>query len=75
MKMGIFRRKKQKKGFDHSSLRPVIRASICTGEQVAGFIELSTGKFHDIMLIRDHKDLKRFMEQYGVAEEEISKEY
>ena len=75
MKMGIFRRKRQTTDYDRSRLRPVIRASICTGEQVAGFRELATGKFHDVMLIRNEKDLKRFMEQYGVKEEEISKEY
>lgn len=73
--MGLFRKEKQKTGYDKNKMRPVIRASICTGEQVAGFKELETGRFHDVMLIRNQKDLKLFMEQYQVAEEEISKEY
>ena len=30
---------------------PVIRASICTGEKVAGFQDIHTGKFTEIMLI------------------------
>lgn len=73
--MGLFRKKKQKNVYDKNKLRPVIRASICTGEQVAGFKELETGKFHDVMLIQNQKDLKLFMEQYHVEEEELSKEY
>lgn len=73
MNMAIFHRKKQNTGYDRNNLRPVVRVSICTGEQVAGFQEIATGKFHDIMLLQDKKDLKRFMEQYGVTEEEISK--
>ena len=39
---------------------PAIRVSICTGEQVAGFKNLSTGKFEEITLIRDRKDLEDF---------------
>ena len=34
--------------------KPVIRASICTGEQVAGFKSRSGGEFHEVMLIRDN---------------------
>lgn len=72
--MGIFRKKKQQpKTFDREHQRPVLRCSICTGEQVAGFKDLSTGKFEEVMLIRTPDDLNRFREIYGV--EEISKEY
>ncbi len=59
--------------FDPEKEKPVIRASICTGEQVAGFKELATGKFHEVMLIRGEKDLKAFKDRYGITE--ISKEY
>ena len=41
---------------------PVIRASICTGEKVAGFREGDSGKFEDMMLIKGEKDLKSFMD-------------
>jgi hypothetical protein len=34
---------------------------------------LKTGKFEDVMLIRNEKDLATFKEMYGVTE--ISKEY
>jgi hypothetical protein len=44
----LFHRKKEKKGFtgyDPSICSPVLRCSICTGEQVAGFRDNATGKF------------------------------
>lgn len=70
----IFKKKEIiKKEYDKENQKPVIRCSICTGEQVAGFKDLHTGKFHDIMLIRNEGDLEIFKEMYGV--DEISKEY
>lgn len=63
----------QKKDYDRENLRPVLRCSICTGEQVAGFKELHTGKFHEVMLIRDEKDLTRFKEIYDI--DTVAKEY
>ncbi len=71
----MFRKKQKKEFYDKENLRPVIRASICTGEQVAGFKDINTGKFMEIMLIRDHKDLYEFKEMYGIKDEEISKEW
>ena len=75
--MGLFSRKKkvQKIDFDKTGKRPVIRASICTGEQVAGFKDVKTGKFEDLMVIRSEEDRKLFMKMYDVKEEEIKKEY
>jgi len=61
------------KAYDPATQKPVLRCSICTGEQVAGFKDLSTGRFTDIMLIRNEKDLESFKEQYGVTE--IKKEF
>jgi hypothetical protein len=59
--------------YDKENQKPVLHCSICTGEQVAGFKDLKTGKFEDVMLIRNEKDLATFKEMYGVTE--ISKEY
>ncbi|MGN0436289.1 MAG: aspartate dehydrogenase [Wujia sp.] len=67
------RKKIKKITFDDEKLRPVLRCSICTGEKVAGFKNIHTGKFEDIMLIRDEKDLDKFMKMYGIST--ISKEY
>ena len=59
--------------YDPAKEKPIIRASICTGEQVAGFKDLVTGEFHEIMLIRGEKDLEDFKKAYGV--EKVEKEY
>ena len=54
--------------YDPSFKRPALRCSICTGEQVAGFKNLSDGKFEEVMLIRNESDLQDFREQYGITE-------
>ena len=61
--------------FDRENQKPVIRASICTGEQVAGFKDIRTGKFTDIMLVRDHKDMEEFTSKYNISRDEITKEW
>lgn len=71
----MFGKRKQQLQYDKSKKKPVIRASICTGERVAGFKDLETGKFEDIMLIVNEKDLRKFRDQYGIEESEISKEW
>ena len=53
--------------------KPVIRCSICTGEQVAGFKNIHTGKFEEVMLIRNESDRRTFMEMYDI--DTVSKEY
>ena len=35
--MILFSKKSEKKTYDRSNQKPVIKASICNGEQVAGF--------------------------------------
>lgn len=63
----------QPKSYDPSVQKPILRCSICTGEQVAGFKGIHTGKFTDIMLIRNERDLQDFKDTYGVTE--ITKEF
>lgn len=63
----------KKKEYDQKNLRPILRCSICTGEQVAGFKNIHTGKFEEILLVRNQKDLDQFMEMYGV--DTVAKEY
>ena len=62
--------KKKKTGntYDASSQKPMLHKSICTGETTAGFKDIKTGKFTDVMLIRSDADLKAFMEEYGISE-------
>lgn len=72
----MFGKKKIKsEHYDRENLRPVIRASICTGEQVAGFKNIHTGKFEDVMLVRDNRDIAEFLQRYGISAEEVTKEY
>lgn len=54
--------------YDKEQKTPIIKCSICNGEQIAGFKHLQTGKFEEIMLIRNEKDLEEFKERYGLAE-------
>ena len=49
--MSLFKKKSSAKSYDKDTQKPVIKASICNGEQVAGFKDLHTGKFEEVMLI------------------------
>ncbi len=73
IKIGRKAHKIEKVSYDRERYLPVIRQSICTGEQTAGLKDKQTGRFHDIMLIRDEKDLDVFKKMYDVSE--IIKEY
>lgn len=61
--------------FDREHHKPVIRSSICTGEQVAGFKDLRTGRFTEIMLVRNNEDIVEFTRKYGISREEIRREW
>ena len=47
--MGLFRKKTVTKTYDKENKKPVIKASICNGEQVAGFKDIHTGKIEEVM--------------------------
>ncbi|MBP5772881.1 MAG: aspartate dehydrogenase [Eubacterium sp.] len=59
---------KQKK-YDPDKKEPIIKASICNGEQVAGFKDLETGEFHEVMYLKDARDLEVFKDKYGITED------
>ena len=75
--MGLFFRKDDKKSEgsgggrsfakDKEKTKPAIRCSICTGEQVAGFLNKRSGQFEEISLIRSPKDLEDFKKTYGIT--------
>ena len=71
----MFHRKIKKMEYNRENQKPVIRSSICNGERVAGFWDKNTGKFTEIMLIRDNKDMDRFLEDYDISVAEIEKEW
>ena len=72
--MRLFKKKTDVKTYDKENLKPVIKASICNGEQVAGFKNIHTGKIEEVMLIKSPADFEYFKAMYGV-EEDIVKEY
>ena len=59
--------------FDSDKQIAVIKSSICTGEQVAGFKNKEDGHFTEVMLIRNADDIETFKEIYNISE--IKKEY
>ena len=68
----LFSKKKEepvRKHYDPETQKPAIRCSICTGEQVAGFQDLKTGKFLEIQLLRRPEDLEQFKKEYGITED------
>lgn len=71
----LFSKKIQKKSYDKENLKPVIQSSICTGEQVAGFQDIHTGKFTEAMLIRESKDMDVFLETYDISIAQIEKKW
>lgn len=73
----MFGRKKRRNAipYDTTGKVPVIRSSICTGEQVAGFKDPVSGKFRELMLIRGGNDLAEFLSLYQVSEGDIQREW
>lgn len=72
--MGVFKKKTVTQTYDKENKKPIIKASICNGEQVAGFKDIHTGKFEEIMLIKNSEDIAYFKSTYGITED-IMKEY
>ena len=50
-KRGLFKKKCVVQSYDKENKKPAIKASICNGEQVAGFKDIHTGKIEEVMLI------------------------
>ena len=62
----FFKKKSEKKTYDKENQRPVIKASICNGEQVAEFYDVHTGAFEEVMLIKENDDQEEFKSMYGI---------
>ena len=71
----LFKKSKPKQTavYDVETEKPVLKCSICNGEQVAGCKNLHTGVFREIMLIRNPADLQHFKAMYDITE--VTKEY
>ena len=62
----MFGKKKMSPSYDPTAQKPVLRCSICTGEQVAGFQDLHTGHFIEVQLIHSPQELQAFRSRYGI---------
>lgn len=69
----MFRKKVGKLEYNPEYQKPVIQCSICTGEQVGGLKDIHNGKFQEVMLIKNEKDLDIFREMCG--QKDIMREY
>ena len=72
--MTLFKKKTIVKTYDKDNKKPVIKASICNGEQIVGFKDIHIDKIEEVMLIKSPSDLDIFKKMYGINEE-IAKEY
>ncbi|MCI5959158.1 MAG: aspartate dehydrogenase [Lachnospiraceae bacterium] len=72
--MRLFKKKTIVKTYDKENKKPIIKASICNGEQVAGFKDIRTGRIEEIMLIKKPADIEDFKKMYGINGD-IEKEY
>lgn len=71
----IFRKKVEKQTYNKENQKPIIRSSICTGEKVAGFKDIHTGKFTEVMLIKNDNDMKVFLAKYDISADEVRTEW
>lgn len=75
--MSLFSRKEKKSNnvvdYNPDTMRAILKCSICNGEQVAGFKDIKTGKFTEVMLIKSDKELDAFKKLYGI--DSVVKEY
>lgn len=71
----FWRKKERKPAYDKTGKIPVIRSSICTGEQTAGFKDPVSGRFEEVMLIRSREDLEEFLRLYDLEESEVRREW
>ena len=65
----LFKKKIKVQEDDRERLIPVIKASICNGEKVAGFKDIHSGVFEDVMLIKTDADLETFKERFAIEGE------
>lgn len=73
--MGLFSKKKTEYPKIPEGCEPVLRCSICTGEQTLCAKERDTGKLHELMLIRNPSDLEMFCAANGLLANDIQKIY
>ena len=73
--MGLFGKKKTEYPKIPEGCEPVLRCSICTGEQTLCARDPATHELHELMLIRDPSELEGFCVSNGLQPENVKKIY
>lgn len=74
--MGLFGKKKSEYvKMPEGDFEPVIRCSICTGEQTLCARERGSDTLHELMLIRSPEDLEGFCAANGLDPSDVEKIY
>ena len=74
--MNLFRKNDPPKiPYDPATQEPALRASICTGEMVVGFIDRRTGKFLEYELAHSQSDVDVFCRRVGIEPNDIKRIY
>lgn len=73
--MGLFSKKKTEYPKIPEGCEPVLRCSICTGEQTLCARDLENGQLHELMLIRTPEQLEGFCAANGLSAADIQKIY
>ena len=78
--MGLFGNKNSRKNndlphFSAGQYEPVLKCSICTGEQVFCIIDRDTGKLKELMMISSPALFRRICDANGVDPDSVRKIY
>ena len=74
--MGLFNKQKETTPtIDTNQFEPVLRCSICSGEQVLCLKDKGDDSLHELMLIRSFKDLKEVCDANHIDPESVRKIY
>ena len=74
--MSVFKKKRNDiPHVDSDVSEPVLRCSICTGEQVLCARDRQTGQLTELMLIRIPSDLDEFCEANAINADDVRKIY
>lgn len=68
-------KKKDYPKIPEGDFEPVLRCSICTGEQTLCARDRKTGELHELMFIRSADELQGFCDANGISPEAIKKIY
>ena len=64
----------QKVSYDREKKKPVIRSRAFYEERVAGFVDLQTGEFTEVMRIHNDREMDESLGKYDISVAEIDVE-